>query len=111
MRISDWSSDVCSSDLLVAAVVAAGYDARLADQGRSVDAERERRGRELSRLRWSLGAAAALTLPIDVLEMGSHLIEPLGNWLTATLGLQAVLFLSFILARLCTFAIGIHLCL
>src|SRR3546814_2187106 len=36
MRISDWSSDVCSSDLLTEVL---GFDRAMADMGKEVDAD------------------------------------------------------------------------
>src|SRR3546814_21011538 len=55
MRISDWSSDVCSSDLTLSADD--GPNPELAD---------------MTRRFW---IAAALTVPVFVLEMGGHLVD------------------------------------
>src|SRR3546814_20835499 len=70
MRISDWSSDVCSSDLLVAAIHAAGLEAAWAKQsytrhreaaeaveGAKMPATRERRIKAaIANLRGSAGS-------------------------------------------------------
>lgn len=93
---------------LVAAVSEAGYEARLSSGGADADAEQERRSLELSRLRRSLAIAALLTLPIVVLEMGSHLVGPFGHWLDATFGRQPVLYLSFVLASVVQFGPGLR---
>lgn len=93
---------------LVAAVGNAGYEARPAGRGNDTDAEQERRALELSRLRRSLALAASLTLPVVILEMGSHVIGPFGHWVDATLGRQTALYLSFVLASIVQFGPGLR---
>ena len=70
---------------LVAAVKKAGFDARpaaeAAEGAREAAAAAEER--ELRRDVW---IAAALTLPVFVLEMGSHLIPGVHEWIMATIG-------------------------
>ncbi|MEQ8693821.1 MAG: heavy metal translocating P-type ATPase [Gammaproteobacteria bacterium] len=96
------------SAVLVAAVADAGYGARLVDRGRDPDTERESRTRELSRLRQSLVLAASLSLPIFVLEMGSHLVGTFGLWVDTAIGRQTVLYLSFVLASIVQFGPGLR---
>src|SRR5699024_9054948 len=52
--------------------------------------------------------AAAATLPLFVLEMGSHFIPPMHMWLTATVGQQNLFYLYFVLASLVQFGPGLR---
>ncbi len=80
---------------LVEKVEQAGYNAKLAqdeDAGDSAD----RREQEHQQLTHQFQLALLLTLPVFVMEMGSHLIPALHHWLMANLGqwnwiIQAVL--------------------
>ncbi|ARO14112.1 Cu2+-exporting ATPase [Ketogulonicigenium robustum] len=79
-QLDDLSRD---ADRLVAAVTRAGYDARL----RQDEAAREDRdAAEAAVLQRNLLVAAALTAPVFVLEMGSHLIPGLGHALHGAFG-------------------------
>src|SRR5690606_3043789 len=60
---------------LIRAIEGAGYQARRAQGGREERAERQAaRADETGRLRREVILAAALTLPIVILDMGSHLV-------------------------------------
>jgi P-type Cu+ transporter len=80
---------------LVAAVKKAGFDARPAAE--AAEGAREAAAAEERELRRDVWIAVALTLPVFVLEMGSHLIPGMHEWVMATLGhtlngwIQAVL--------------------
>jgi heavy metal translocating P-type ATPase len=50
--------------------------------------------------------AAALTLPLFILEMGSHLVPGMHHWLLAHLGAQPLLLILFVLASLVQFGPG-----
>ncbi len=91
---------------LAAAVRAAGYEARSLAGAGGVDRERERRVHELSALRRDLLVAAALTLPIFVLEMGGHLFETIHSFVMDTIGHRTSLYLMFALATLVQFGPG-----
>ncbi|HVL55399.1 MAG TPA: heavy metal translocating P-type ATPase, partial [Burkholderiaceae bacterium] len=87
---------------LTAAVRAAGYEAApradaTADAGA---AEQDRREHEAEQLRRSLWLAAVLTAPIVVLEMGSHFIPGMHEWVMATIGHRASWYLQFVLATI-----------
>lgn len=71
---------------LESAVAAAGYKAQqiLSDAGQ--DRERDGRAPEIHTLSRSLTWAALLTLPVFVLEMGSHLVPAFHHWVMMTLG-------------------------
>ncbi|OIQ33537.1 MAG: copper-translocating P-type ATPase [Alphaproteobacteria bacterium MedPE-SWcel] len=70
-----------------AASTRAGYRARPAARTETDD-RATRKDREARDLRRQLGLAAALTLPVFLLEMGGHMIPALHHWIAATLGTQ-----------------------
>ncbi len=72
---------------LVAAVEETGYEAEEVRRGSDL-AERERAARddERSLLRRALVVAAALTLPVFALEMGSHVVPGMHDWIDWTIG-------------------------
>jgi heavy metal translocating P-type ATPase len=78
---------------LAAAVRAIGYEAT-ARSGETPDAEvrKAREARHLARMTW---IAAALTLPVFVLEMGSHLFPAFHHWVHATIGMQTSRLIQF----------------
>jgi heavy metal translocating P-type ATPase len=83
---------------LIAVAVAAGYPAHIAarsdeDQG----SRKDREARNLARMTW---IAAALTLPVFVVEMGGHLYAPLHHWVMATIGTQTSWTAQFLLTTL-----------
>ena len=93
---------------LVAAVEAAGYGARtLETEGHDPEPEiaRDAAARQL---RISLLFAAALTLPIVVLEMGRHLVPAVHEFVTMTLGMQRSWYLQVALATLVLFGPGLR---
>ncbi|MBB3808039.1 heavy metal translocating P-type ATPase [Pseudochelatococcus contaminans] len=69
------------------AVEAAGYEARALEDGDSGDRERAAREAESAALRRDTIVAAALTLPVFVVEMGAHIIPALHHWVMGTLGI------------------------
>jgi Cu+-exporting ATPase/Au+-exporting ATPase len=82
---------------LIAAVAETGKTARevgIGDAGRTDVAARGREARDLKR-RATL--AAALTLPVFVLEMGGHLVPALHHLIHATIGQQANWLIQFVL--------------
>ncbi|MCU0853800.1 MAG: heavy metal translocating P-type ATPase [Rhodobacteraceae bacterium] len=80
---------------LAAAVRAVGYEAtpRTAD---APDPE-ARKAQEARRLAAMTALAAALTLPVFVLEMGGHLFPAFHHWIAGTIGLQASRLIQFVL--------------
>jgi len=87
---------------LIQAIESVGFDAREHSQaGAGADddtaARREDEARVLRRDTW---LAAALTLPVFVLEMGAHMIPPLHHLILATLGQQANWLIQFALTTL-----------
>lgn len=94
---------------LVEAVRVAGYKAE--EIGKSPDRsdrEREARERELAALKRAVTLAAALTLPIFVLDMGSHFIPPLHHWLQENVGGRNLFYLYFVFASVVQFGPGLR---
>jgi len=89
-----------------AAIRAAGYTPRqIALAGSDRTAERDA---ETAALKRGTLIAGALTLPIFLLEMGSHAIPALHHWLAMTIGQTRLYLLYFLLATLVQFGPGLR---
>ncbi|MDK1386012.1 heavy metal translocating P-type ATPase [Sinorhizobium sp. 8-89] len=99
---------LASVDVLIEAVRGAGYDARRIAGGHDVDQEAEKREQESLRLRLALVIAALLTLPVFVLEMGSHFIPAIHDFVMTRIGMQESWYLQFVLASLVLFGPGLR---
>nr|WP_198019481.1 heavy metal translocating P-type ATPase [Thioalkalivibrio paradoxus] len=107
-RIRYLPAQVAPADVL-AAVEAAGYDASLPEAGPDpVDRERSARAAEHRTLKRSLTLAAALTLPIFVIDMGGHLIPAFHHAVHDTLGTGNLYLLFFLLASGVQFGPGLR---
>ncbi|MEB0001288.1 hypothetical protein QN367_19705, partial [Cryobacterium sp. RTS3] len=75
---------------LEAAVEQAGYTSRRlsADTATAGDQDDKRRDSEARSLRRALLIASIFTLPVFILEMGSHLIPAMHHWVMGVLGEQ-----------------------
>ncbi|MCG5535490.1 heavy metal translocating P-type ATPase [Ectothiorhodospira mobilis] len=94
---------------LARAVQAAGYEAvPHRDDSESGDRERSRRVQELRRLRRALILAAALTLPVVLLDMGAPLVPGLQAWLEQGIGTRGLHVLFFVLASVVQFGPGLR---
>ncbi|AMG67342.1 heavy metal translocating P-type ATPase [Providencia stuartii] len=95
---------------LEAAVVQAGYKPRrLSDASTNVNEQAdERREQEERSLRRSLFTAAIFTLPVFIIEMGSHFIPGIHHWVANTLGQQLNWYIQFVLATLVLFGPGLR---
>ncbi|WP_422346808.1 heavy metal translocating P-type ATPase [Stenotrophomonas sp. DR009] len=92
---------VAGVDALVAAIDKVGYAAHLIEAGvQSDDEAAEKKDAERAELKRDLIVATALALPVFVLEMGSHLIPGMHEWVMATIGMQASWYLQFVLTLL-----------
>jgi len=88
-------------ELLINAIRKAGYDARLADAGDgSGMADDDRRELQRISLRRAFWTSTILTLPVFVLEMGSHFVPALHHWIEHVLGTQTSWYLQFVLTTL-----------
>lgn len=94
---------------LIGAVEQTGYEAQALRQDRD-QTERERAARkaEISSLQRSLTVATILTLPVFALEMGSHFIPAVHDWVMETLGHQISWYLQFALTTLVLFGPGLR---
>ncbi|MEJ6478513.1 MAG: copper-translocating P-type ATPase [Octadecabacter sp.] len=82
---------------LIAAVQSVGYSATpVNDTARPVD----RNADDARRLGWRVLIAAALTLPIFVVEMGGHLFPAVHHWINRVVGMQDSWLIQFVLATL-----------
>ncbi|WP_243367742.1 heavy metal translocating P-type ATPase [Microvirga solisilvae] len=94
---------------MVEAVDATGYAAKeIRQDADQTDRERAAREAEIAGLRRSLMLAAILTLPVFVVEMGSHLIPAIHDWVMNTLGHQTSWYLQFALTTLVLFGPGLR---
>ena len=82
---------------LARALADAGYPARARDSGAPAP---DTRAAEAEGLRQSLILAAALTLPVFVMEMGGHLIPAFHHWLHGTFGTLPLWVAQFVLTTL-----------
>ncbi|MDO9599322.1 MAG: heavy metal translocating P-type ATPase [Azoarcus sp.] len=92
---------------LIEAVKKAGFGARpsadVSESSRAADAAAEE-----SKLQHAVWLAVALTLPVFVLEMGSHLIPAMHDWVMATIGHRQSWWLQFALTTLVMFGPGLR---
>lgn len=103
-------SGVVSITDLEAAVVHAGYKPRrLSDNRDNIrDISEERRQKEERSLRRALLIATIFTLPVFIIEMGSHFIPGAHGWVTQILGQQLNWYIQFILATIVMFGPGLR---
>ncbi|HRP96574.1 MAG TPA: heavy metal translocating P-type ATPase, partial [Rhodocyclaceae bacterium] len=92
---------------LVEAVKKAGFGARAAgdvtESARTATAQAEEQS-----LRRAVWLAAALTLPVFVLEMGSHFIPGMHEWVMANIGHRQSWWLQFVLTTVVLFGPGLR---
>ncbi|WP_424968461.1 heavy metal translocating P-type ATPase [Dinoroseobacter sp. S375] len=92
---------------LKAASAAIGYPADIAEAQAS-QSRVARKAEEADGLRRSVLLAAILTLPVFILEMGSHLIPAFHHLVMTTIGFQTSWIIQFVLATLVLFGPGRH---
>jgi Cu+-exporting ATPase len=93
--------------VLVKAVAAAGYKAHAVATDTAEDQGRKRREAEIQALARALGTAAVLTLPVFILEMGSHLVPAFHRWVMMTFG-EWNWRIQFVLTTLVLFGPGLR---
>lgn len=108
-RIIHFAGVVSVADL-EAAVVKAGYTSRRlsAESANTEDQDNERRKGEARSLRRALYTAAIFTLPVFILEMGSHVIPGMHDLVMRTLGQQMNWYIQFVLATIVLFGPGMR---
>ena len=90
---------------LMSASAAIGYPAEVAEANASLSRV-ERKEEEADALRRRVGLAAVLTLPVFVLEMGSHLIPVFHKAVENSIGQQMSWVIQFVLATIVLFGPG-----
>ncbi|MBA3979768.1 MAG: copper-translocating P-type ATPase [Alcanivorax sp.] len=94
---------------LQAAVAEAGYAAApVEDTGPGLSRAQQARDEDATALRRSLWFAALLTLPVFILEMGSHLFPPMHHWVMHYIGLRNSQLLQALLTTLVLFGPGLR---
>jgi Cu+-exporting ATPase len=97
------------AELAASAVRAAGFEAEpLLDTPEQSEREARARAEESRSLRQAFILAAVLTLPIFLLEMGSHVVPGLAAQLAAWPGTRALHLLYFVLATAVQFGPGLR---
>lgn len=87
-----------TADQLIQAVAKAGYDAKVAVPDHAQ--QQDKKANELVELKRDLLIAAALALPVFILEMGSHLIPAFHHFVAGTIGVQNSWYIQFVLTTL-----------
>ena len=97
-----------SAAKLAEAIRQAGYKASEIATDNAKGDEPDRREAELRGLKISLAVAVALTLPVFVLEMGSHLVPAIHDFVMETVGMRESWYLQFALTTLVLFGPGLR---
>ncbi|MBN9310327.1 MAG: copper-translocating P-type ATPase [Devosia sp.] len=90
------------------AVRATGYEVVVPVATTRADEGDRRRAAEIVRLRNSFALAAVLTIPLFVLEMGSHYVPAIHTWVMTNIGMANNLYVQFALATVVLFGPGLR---
>ena len=90
------------------AVRATGYGVVNATELQVADDGEDRRATEFRHLRNSLALAAILTVPLFVIEMGSHYVPGIHEWIMHNVGMANNLYIQFALATTVLFGPGLR---
>ncbi|PDT10216.1 heavy metal translocating P-type ATPase [Rhizobium sp. M1] len=101
-----YAAGVASIRALEDAIRTAGYEPKPASQPHDA-AGLDRRDVEMRSLAVRLGLSAILTLPLFVIEMGSHFIPGVHEFVMETFGMRESLYLQFALATVVLFGPGL----
>jgi Cu+-exporting ATPase len=93
---------------LEASVRATGYEVVRETAAPVSDDGEDRRDRELRQLRNALGLAAILTIPLFIMEMGSHYVPAIHDWIMRNIGMTNNLYIQFVLATVVLFGPGLR---
>jgi copper ion binding protein len=93
---------------LEATVRATGYEVVKEIAAPATDDGEDRRDRELRQLRNSLALAAILTIPLFIMEMGSHYVPAVHDWIMHNVGMTNNLYIQFALATVVLFGPGLR---
>ena len=93
---------------VIAAVEQSGYEAAEIRADSTPAHEALGREADISAFRRSLAIAALLTLPVFIIEMGSHFIPGVHDWVMETIGHRESWYLQFVLTTLVLFGPGLR---
>ena len=102
------AGNAASAATLAEAIKRAGYQAKEIVADKAGDAEQDRRAAEMRSLKISLAVAVVLTLPVFVLEMGSHLVPAIHDLVMETVGMRESWYLQFVLTTLVLLGPGLR---
>ncbi|MGO4317128.1 heavy metal translocating P-type ATPase [Agrobacterium tumefaciens] len=102
------AGNAVSAARLAEAISQAGYKANEIVADKAKGNEPDRREAELRGLKISLATAVALTLPVFILEMGSHLVPAIHDFVMETVGMRESWYLQFALTTLVLFGPGLR---
>ena len=92
-------TSVSAADIAQTASVM-GYPATLISDPAAADATADRKAEEAAHLQGMTLVAAALTLPVFILEMGSHMVPAIHYWTQNTLGMGVSWLIQFVLTTI-----------
>ena len=98
---------VVSSSSLMEAATNAGYPAKIATSHES-ESRTQRKAEEAEELRRKVLFAAALALPVFILEMGGHIFPPFHHLIARTIGTQTSWVIQFLLTSIVLFGPGLQ---
>ncbi|WP_312813398.1 heavy metal translocating P-type ATPase [Brevundimonas sp.] len=102
-------SGTVDADTLIKTVAKTGYSARLVDNViDQTDEQAAKKDAEQAALKRDTLIAGLLTLPVFVLEMGSHMIPAMHDLVMNTIGMQNSWYLQFALTSLVLFIPGLR---
>lgn len=93
---------------LEAAVRGAGYELRKTKAAEASAGEEDHRATELRSLKYAVTISALMTLPLFLVEMGSHFIPGVHELIMGTIGMRNNLYLQFALATFVLFGPGLR---
>ena len=102
------TGNAVSAARLAEAISQAGYKASEITTDKAGGDEPDRREAELRGLKISLSVALALTLPVFILEMGSHMVPAIHDFVMETVGMRESWYLQFALTTLVLFGPGLR---
>lgn len=102
------ASGAATRSSLEASVRTTGYEVVRETAAPVSDDGEDRRDRELRQLRNALGLAAILTIPLFIMEMGSHYVPAIHDWIMRNIGMTNNLYIQFVLATVVLFGPGLR---
>lgn len=99
---------IVSADELARAITATGYETSPIREETTGAEQDDTQVTEARALKGSVALAAVFTLPIFILDMGSHFIPSFHEWQMQTIGQQPLYYLFFVLSTVVLFGPGLR---